>query len=352
MKSRNTNELASETNATPNNQKPDEIAAREQGSLPPDEDPLEAKSGESETAVDESIREAFEKWESAEFAPRDRKIPIAADSLEASIGYSSLFRQMHQAYVRRIAYHRSELGGALSLEEARKRAFHPCKDRDEALKELDSLLKLPVETLHFVDLLELHQNAPRVAERLWEHVKREAGKEFVSGHLAANISFPVGYQKQVWNIARFIGVRESFIAEWKPKGGIEMSLIDMLTQCFFQWQYWLEQSVTRTETEPRMEHPAYREWKRDQEELKHAKSWATGFWFPPYVEEQDAMDHAIVTADRWNRMYMRTLRQLRELRRHSPLTISSAGQVNIAAEGGKQVNVAAPTKRGRTKGTE
>ena len=45
-------------------------------------------------------------------------------------------------------------------------------------------------------------------------------------------------------------------------------------------------------------------------------------------------------ADRYQRMYMRTLRQMRDLRRYSsPVMIENAGQVNVAADGGQQVNV-------------
>ncbi|MDX2031597.1 MAG: hypothetical protein SF339_13055 [Blastocatellia bacterium] len=41
-------------------------------------------------------------------------------------------------------------------------------------------------------------------------------------------------------------------------------------------------------------------------------------------------------ADRFNRLFLRTLRQLRDLRRYSaPITINNPGQVNIAADGGK-----------------
>ena len=47
------------------------------------------------------------------------------------------------------------------------------------------------------------------------------------------------------------------------------------------------------------------------------------------------------TADRWHRIYMRTLRNLRDLRRYSvPVTINNPQQVNIAAEGGQQINFA------------
>lgn len=124
------------------------------------------------------------------------------------------------------------------------------------------MMALPVESLNFVDLQELHSFAPRVAERFWERAKREGRKEFESGHLAANITFPVGYMKQLWNIARYIGVRESFIDDWNPKGGIEVALIDMMAQTYFQWQFWLEQTVKRSETRPREEHPEYQEWQR------------------------------------------------------------------------------------------
>ena len=40
--------------------------------------------------------------------------------------------------------------------------------------------------------------------------------------------------------------------------------------------------------------------------------------------------------DRFNRMLLRTLRGLRDLRRYAPVVIQSAGQVNVGAQ---QVNV-------------
>ena len=44
-------------------------------------------------------------------------------------------------------------------------------------------------------------------------------------------------------------------------------------------------------------------------------------------------------ADRFNRLFLRTLTQLRDLRRYAvPVTINNPGQVHIAANGGQQVN--------------
>lgn len=59
------------------------------------------------------------------------------------------------------------------------------------------------------------------------------------------------------------------------------------------------------------------------------------------MSEHAAIEHAAQMADRWNRIYMRTLRNLRDLRRYSvPVTINNPQQVNIATDGGQQVNVA------------
>ncbi len=100
-----------------------------------------------------------------------------------------------------------------------------------------------------------------------------------------------------------------------------------------------EQSVKRSRTEPREEDYEYRKWKNYQREAK-TDSWKCGHWDIPYVREQDAVQHAASMADRWQRMYFRAIRNLREWRRYTPqVTINNPNQVNIATDGGQQVNV-------------
>ncbi len=293
---------------------------------------------ENHKQINDAVKAIFNKYENQESIPQDFEIDVPIDSLESAVGYSSLMRQMQQGYLRRVAYYRSDAGGCLSLEESRSRAFHGCTNQEEALKIFDSLMSMPLEILNFVDLLELQTYSPRSAEWIWEKLKQEGKKEFESGHLAANITFPVEYMKGMWNIARYLGVRESFLNDWKPKGGIEVALIDMMAQSYFQWQYWLEQTVKRSETTPREEHPDYKEWQRQRKKFNEG-SWMDGHWLPPTLSEQAATEHAVQMADRFNRMFMRTLRQLRDLRRYSPVTINNPNQVNIANDGGQQINM-------------
>ncbi len=106
-----------------------------------------------------------------------------------------------------------------------------------------------------------------------------------------------------------------------------------------------EQSVKRSRTEPREEDYEYRKWKNYQREAK-TDSWKCGHWDIPYVSEQEAVQNAAVMADRWQRMYFRAVRQLRDWRRYTPqVTIQNNGgqvnigeQVNVASDGGQQIN--------------
>jgi hypothetical protein len=195
--------------------------------------------------VSEGVSNLFERWEAGEFKPQDFQTEVPIDSLESSVGYSSLLRQLQRAFATRVAYYRSAAGGALSIDEARQAAFRPCNDYEEAKKELNMMLSLPLERLNFIDLMKLQSFSPRVAEMFWESAKLEGRKEFESGHLAANITFPIDYMRGLWNIARYMGVRESFIDDWNPQGGIEVAMIDMLAQSYFQWQFWLFEKLKR-----------------------------------------------------------------------------------------------------------
>jgi hypothetical protein len=154
-----------------------------------------------------SKRDEFDILESHEFVPNDYESAVFADSLEASIGYSSLLRQIDDAFARRIAFYRSKAGGSLSVEEARKAASRTCSNIEEAREIFDDMKRFPVDSFDLLRLASLHDYAPRVAEHLWEKLKEEGPKEFESGHLADNTMFPVSQMKDAWNIARYLGLR-------------------------------------------------------------------------------------------------------------------------------------------------
>ena len=66
-------------------------------------------------------------------------------------------------------------------------------------------------------------------------------------------------------------------------------------------------------------------------------------WMPPRVFEAEAQNQAAAFADRFQRMFARSLRALRDLRRYSPaIIVQNAEQVNL---GENQVNVAVENER-------
>ncbi|MGA9770313.1 MAG: hypothetical protein WBV94_14840 [Blastocatellia bacterium] len=130
--------------------------------------------------------------------------------------------------------------------------------------------------------------------------------------------------------AQFSFIRNEFVNEWQPRGGIEASLVDMLAQCYVGWQYWLSLSMSAGH-------------KRDfvgEQIAKTRSAYESGEWQPPRVSTVEYLDHTTQMADRFNRMFLRILRQMRDLRRYAaPVTINNPKQVNIASDGGQQNNV-------------
>lgn len=267
----------------------------------------------------------------------NREIEVFAESIEGAVAHNSLVRQLLETVRERITFFRSAAGGALSLEQARARALKKCVDDHEAQKLFDWILREPADTISFYELARLWDRDSEAAEKVWKLIKKEAENEFKSGHLASRAVFPTRDIREAWVTAKFLAIRDSIYEEWQPRGGTEIALIDMLVQCYIQWNYWLEQVTLRSQTSPRTETFEYREWKR-QQSSEIAKSWEDGKWFPQYVDEQTALETATQMADRWQRMYLRSLRHLRDLRRYNSVTIRNAKQVNIASDHAQQSN--------------
>jgi hypothetical protein len=267
-----------------------------------------------------------------------REVEVFANSIESGLGYGSLLRVLSRVYNNHVAYLRSERGGSLSLEEARAQAYRRDVTDEEALKMFDILVRCPSEKINFWDLMTLNHNSPAMAQNLWEMIKREAAKEFETGHRAAEAFEPVDYMTDAWNRASYLGFRESLCEEWQPKGGVELSMIDAVAQAWLQLQFWTKESVKRASTRPREENRQFAEWKKWRN--KAEKQWDDGYWDIPYVYEQEAINQAAQMADRWQRMYFRAIRNLRDWRRYTPqVTINNPAQVNIANDGGQQINV-------------
>jgi len=179
----------------------------------------------------------------------------------------------------------------------------------------------PLDWVHWEDLAEAErEEGSEAATLLWGYCRGKARDELATGHRAA-----VAVQQdrgKPMDRARFLELRKSLADEWQPRGGIEERLLDMLAQAFTMWEQWVEIAAGRTSMQ------CFNDENPEVERHSPNKANRSGWWHRPLQSTADAIKAANDEADRWNRVFMRTLRQLRDLRRYS--VIINADQVNIA----------------------
>lgn len=192
--------------------------------------------------------------------------------------------------------------------------------------------EIPPALVSWRELSALFDADPDKGAALWEAIKAKARDELAGGEAAlrvieATIETPM-------DRARFLVTHRAFVEEWHPCGGIEAGLIDQMAQAHALQGYWTRKATERACTSAAQDLAAQREAVKKEDRL-----WRHGDWVPPRVSDAEAIDTATAMADRWNRVLVRTLRQLRDLRRYTPVVVQNVGQMNV---GGQQVNVAPP----------
>jgi hypothetical protein len=185
-----------------------------------------------------------------------------------------------------------------------------------------NVLRGPADRASWSGLEAVVRKDPEAVARRWEEIKREALDELQSGYRAAKAM--ESYFSTPWKRAQFLAIRQDLADEWQPRNGIERQLIDTMAQAQTSMLFWQE----RLNDLLMLEHT---DAKQNYNEL--------GKWLLPRVKEDEAVDQAGAMVDRFNRIFLRTLRALRDLRRYTPpVIVQNARQVNV---GGQQVNVAA-----------
>ncbi len=203
---------------------------------------------------------------------------------------------------------------SLSREEAIRRAT------DSPADDAERTLNGPPDQVSWLDLHGIASTDPDRATARWEEIKRAALDELRTGHRAA-AAVETGHDG-AWQRARFLALREELSAEWQPRNGVERQLIDTMAQAQQGFLSWLQSLTTRTSLES-----------VTNERLRTDE----GKWGPPRQSDADALDQAAGMMDRYNRIFLRTLRALCDLRRHGgPVIVRKGGQMNVAQQ---QVNV-------------
>ena len=224
----------------------------------------------------------------------------------------SLSRELATAYRTRIEWYRRQYGELWAEAFA---ASEVARDGEFGRRALVD----PPNQVTFSALSDLVKQDPAGAHAAWERVKQAARDELAAGHRAA---LAVEFQGNAWQRAQFLAIRAAFVDQWLPTNGGERLLVDMLAQTYSQYLDWLHQLTICTEGEA----------------MRQDREHADARFELPRVSRVEAMEQAAAMVDRFNRLFLRTLRQLRDLRRYSQqIVIHQPGQVNI---GQQQMNAA------------
>jgi hypothetical protein len=225
-----------------------------------------------------------------------------------------LAREINDAFSERVRVLVREY--KLSVQEALAQAGEP-----PAGTYLRHLLDKSPERIGWLDLNGLANQDPEAGACRWEEVKRAARDELHSGHRAARAF----RDTSPFERAQFLALRDDLARQWRPQGGIEVQLVETMALAQTGWLFWLRALSNLAVVGPELSG-------RDARE-----EWGT---VTPRLTEGEAMERAAAMAERFNRIFLRTLRALCELRKRVPnVVVQNAGQVNVGAQ---QVNVAQP----------
>jgi hypothetical protein len=276
---------------------------------------------------------------------------LEKDSLEARwlLEKYPVIRELWRSQVRMTTYYMSAGGGKLSMAEAIKRATAELGEKATE-EEIKFLASRSVDAIDWDSIDRIYRSDPDYGQLVWEDIKGQALVDFKSGHYAAELFEGTDLQKSPWTRAKFVVVFQEMVEEYKPRGAIEHSMVQMVAVQFFLWHYWTKVHMQRATTEPRRESYDYEQWRKDRRQAHMANGFLetkgysgqfiAGAWDVPYQTEAAAVLQALEMADRCRRAFHASVRALRDWRRYNvPVTINNPQQVNIAAEGGRQVNV-------------
>jgi hypothetical protein len=241
----------------------------------------------------------------------DELAVATANPTDAEI--ATVARRLAEAYSANVRWRMQELKEEVTEADRRVRANDDPEWQRRALDQ-------PSDQVSWGSIGSLMELDPEAGWAVWERVKAEASDELASGHRAA---VAICWDDAPWKRAQFLAIRQAFIDEWQPRGGIELTLIDQMAQAHSLYLHWIEQAHIQ----------ASLEGTKQQREIGR-----TGRWQPRTLGTAEALDQSAQMAERWQKLFVRALRALRDLRRHAPPVVLAGpgSQVNV---GQQQVNM-------------
>lgn len=241
--------------------------------------------------------------------PNDEFVVARSAPTDAEVG--PIVRRLAAAYEANLRFRMRELHETAEEADHKVRQVYD-EDRQHAAFEEAS------DQVSWFAISSLVEADPEAGWGIWERVKAKAAEELASGHRAAQA---LDWDNSPWGRAQFLAIRQAFVDEWQPTGS-ELLLVDQMAHAHSLYLYWIERAQVQACLEA-----------SSMDKQLHER----GRWKPRQISAAESLDQSAQMAERWQRLFVRALRALRDLRRHAPPVVLAGpgSQVNV---GHQQVN--------------
>ncbi len=225
---------------------------------------------------------------------------------------------------------------------------------EAAAKARDLGLNVPEDRspdqISWFDLSNLMEADAERGRALWASVKAVAQEELATG-IRSTRSVEAQIEGHPYERAQVLVIAAALRTALSPRDGLEDLLIHQMACAYELHLRWQEVAVRRGESEA---WHGDRDRRRELENMSPARReryQAMEGWVPPRLSDAEAIEQAVMIAERYQRMFLRLLTAFRETRRLVGTLVVAGGQVNIGEQqvnvgAGKQVGVAGRRRTG------
>lgn len=227
-------------------------------------------------------------------------------------------REMAQAYKGMVEFYcanfKDEAGAPITTDKARAMTE---SHRAQLVEDIRAKLEREPKAVSWHDLETLAREDSTLPAQAWQEIKNFALEHHRRGAPTIEATQSL-YGQSPYERAQMLALRDELRRGWQPQNGIEAAIIEQMALAHWQYFRWINRLTTLENMHER------------HLRLEHGEATL------PRVNEAQASDTAAAMSDRFNRVFLRCVRSLRDLRRY-PVTVNAPGaQVNI---GEKQVNI-------------
>jgi hypothetical protein len=191
------------------------------------------------------------------------------------------------------------------------------------------------------DLGRLAEHEPERARDLWAELKQAARHELATGVRGADaLESSMPGERTPWRRGRYLAIVDALTADLEPRGALEALLIQRMASTYDRCLHWQHEAIQREEMEVwqgqstiRQEHARMGEGDRERNRREYG-------YLPPRLNQAEAIQEAALMSERYERAFLRLVREFRNQRRmFASLIVAEGGTVNIADGGPQQVNM-------------